>query len=269
MSEDQVSDGTGFFYPEDTILISRNLYLFLKDYAQVIELFFFTMHLAHRADEVMVIASKVLIKSANEDSAKERYQSAIDNPDRMKQKLYEFSRVNSRNLTVNIVDAFLWFISATIQAAMKKRPELVKSGESIKVEDIFDYRNKRELIDYLIDRKVNSLSYGGMSRIEKFIDDAMGVKLFASNEDRELMQIFVEVRNIEVHNRGIVNRVFLSRIVQNNSFDFVEGKRAHLDFDELVRLTGVCVKTAIEIDDRICAKFGIKRKRYSTWKNKA
>ena len=263
MSDEQ--EEKGLFKHKDSVLISKNLYFFLKDYYNVLELFFFTLDLAHRADKAALGASKALISYAKSDDERERYQSTIDNPSRTVKKFSEFGALNSRNLTVNIVEAFLWYISASIQSAMKKRPELVKSGESVKIEDIFEIRSKRDIVNYLIDRKINSLSYGGMSKIEKFISDSMGIALFPTNEDRELMQIFVEVRNIHVHNRSVVNKVFLGRTTQHEKFKFFEGKRAGLDFDELIDLTRVCVQTAIDLDTTICTKFKIKQKRYPTW----
>lgn len=260
---------SGFYFPPQSILTSRALYLFLRDYHKVVDLFFFTVQLAHGADNASLKVSKALIPFATNEEEKQRLQANIENPEKAVKKLNDFSSLNSKNLTVNIVDAFLWFVSTTIQGAMRKRPEMVRSGESVKIEDIFEFSNKRELIDYLIDRKVNSLSYGGMSKVEKFINDSMGVPIFPDEEARALMQIFVEVRNIQVHNRGIVNRVFLGRVPQHPKFQFVEGKRAHMDFDKLVDLTGVCVGSAIDLDTKICKKFGIKRKRYSTWRKNA
>ena len=254
-----------FYLPPPTTLASRSLYLFLSDYYKIIDLFYFTLHLAHNADRAALTASKALISVAKNEEERQRYQDIIDHPERAVKKLNQFGALNSRNLTVTTVDAFLWFISATIQGAMKKRPEMIKSGESVKIEDIFEFSNKRELINYLIDKKVNSLSYGGMSKIEKFISNSMGISMFSDHDARQLMQIFVEVRNIHVHNRGFVNQVFLSRAMQHEKFQFVEGKRAQLDFDELVYLTRVCVQTAIDLDGQICKKFSIKQKRYSTW----
>jgi hypothetical protein len=105
-----------------------------------------------------------------------------------------------------------------------------------------------------------------MAKIEKFIKESMGITMFPDDDTRELMQTFVEVRNIHVHNRGFVNRVFLSRATQHEKFKFVEGRRAHLSFDELVELTRVCAQTAIDLDAKICKKFSIERKRYSTWR---
>ncbi|MGQ3046973.1 MAG: hypothetical protein ACT6Q8_09025 [Niveispirillum sp.] len=266
MSSEATVSNSGFYFPSQSILTSRNLYLFLLDYYSVVDLFYFTLNLAFHADDAALTASKVLIKSAENEEDRKRYQMTIDNPEKAVKKLKDFSSLNSKNLTVTTVDAFLWFISSTIQGAMKKRPEMVKSGESVKIEDIFEFSNKRELINYLIDRKVNSLSYGGMSKIEKFINDSMGITMFRDNNERDLMQILVEVRNIHVHNRGFVNRVFLSRVTEHENFHFVEGERAHLDFDELISLTRVCVQTAIDLDIKICKKFGIERKRYSTWR---
>lgn len=269
MSDIATNTDCTFYFPPQSTLTSRNLYLFLLDYYKVVDSFFFTIQLAHTADDAALTASKALIEFEQNEEKRQRYQNIIDNPERAVKKLNDFGVLNSRNLTVITVDSFLWFVSSAIQRAMKKKPDLVKSGELIKIEEIFEFDNKRELINYLIDRKINALSYGGMSKIEKFISDSMGISLFPDNDARELMQIFVEIRNIHVHNRGFVNRLFLSRATQHEKFDFVEGKRAHLDFDELVGLTRVCVQTAIELDTKICKKFSIERKRYSTWRKNA
>lgn len=266
MSSEATEVNSGFYFPPESILASKTLYLFLLDYHKVIDLFFFTLHLAHHADKVSLTASKALISVGRSEEEIERLKANIETSDRAARKLSEFGSLNSKNLTTNVVDSFLWFISATVQSAMRKRPEMVKTGETVRIEDIFEFSSKRELTEYLIDRKVNSLSYGGMSTVERFISESMGVSIFPNESVRTLMRIFVEVRNIQVHNRGIVNRVFLGRVTQHDKFNFVEGKRAHLGFDELVDLTRVCVQTAIDLDMRTCKKFGIKQKRYSTWR---
>lgn len=258
-------EATGFYFPSYSQLVSKNLYLFLKDYFKVVDLFFFTVKLASHVDKATLAASKALIPIAKDDAEKKRLQNTIENPDRAFNKLLDFSSLNSKNLTVNTVDAFLWFVSSTVQSAMRKRPEMVKSSEQIKVEDIFDFRNKKELVNYLIDRKINSLSYGGLSKIEKYLSETMGVDMFKNQAERELVQIFLEVRNIQVHNRGYVNRVFLSRIVRHDDYGFEEGKRLHLDFDDICKFAKACIEVALALDAEVCLKFSIERKKYSTW----
>ena len=156
---------------------------------------------------------------------------------------------------------------------MKRKPEIIKSGETVKIEEIFNYPSRRELINYLIDRKINSLSYGGLKQIEKFIFEALNIDLFSTEKDRNLLRIFIEVRNIQTHNRGYVNRIFLDRVedlLPSFHFKFKEGKKAHLDFDDLSIISKVCVTTSLDLDARTAEKFGIQRKKISTWlKDKA
>jgi hypothetical protein len=268
LNDEHIEEHTpkNFFFPDHKTIVTRNLYLFLKDYYDVIDLFFFTTSLVTKADESAVAASKALIKMAKTEEEKQRYQRIIDNPDKMGKIFGQYSNLHSKNLCINIVDSFLWFISATIQTSMRKRPEIAKSGEMIKIEDIFEYTSKKELINYIIDRKVNSLSYGGMSKVEKFINDSLGLQLYDDDDSRKMMNIFNEIRNIHVHNRGYANRIFMSRIPTHEEFSFKESERVHLDFDNLVKLSNICVETAMRLDAGSSEKFGIKRKRYSTWK---
>ena len=122
--------GNNFYYPPQHLMTTKNLYLFFQDYQSVIDLFIFTIRLAHGADQAVLAASKALLKVSDDDAKKKYYQDTIDNPGVAVEKLNDFASLNSKNLTVNIVDAFLWYVSATIQSSMKKRPEIVKSRET-------------------------------------------------------------------------------------------------------------------------------------------
>jgi hypothetical protein len=139
----EAKESFGFYFLSQSTLTSRSLYLFLLDYYKVVDLFYFTISLAHNADNAALTASKALILNAKDEEERMRYQYNIDNPERAVKKLNDFGVLNSRNLTVTTVNSFLWFVSATIQGAMKKRPEMVKSGELVKIEDIFEFNNKK------------------------------------------------------------------------------------------------------------------------------
>lgn len=251
------------YFPQPAQLCSYPLYLFLWDYYKVLDLFFFTVHLATRSDEAETVINKALRTIAASEEEKKRYE--VGEVSRNFEKMADFSSLNSKNITNNIVDAFLWYISTMIQESMKKRPELIKSGETIKIEEVFEYKSRRDLVNYLIDRKINSLSYGGMKAIETFIQESLGVDVFHEDEQRTLMKIFIEIRNVNAHNRGRANRLFMKRINKDPRFKFEEGKTTFLDYDKIVLLSDVCVNTALSLDKQISKKFKIKRKRYSTW----
>lgn len=148
---------------------------------------------------------------------------------------------------------------------MKRRPELVKSRTMISAEDIFDFRSRREIINFLIDKKINDLTYGGMSKIEAFVQDSLGVDVFTDQKTRGAMQFFIEVRNIHTHNRSIVNRRFLSRAKVPPGISASEGKRLMLSFDDLLFLANAAISASSGLDGKLAGKFKIERKRLSTW----
>ncbi len=264
---DAQSEAEAFYFPPSSTRCTEPLWLFLSDYKKVIDLFFFLLNLATRADHVAVVAAKALIEGAS-DEDKVHHQKIIDNPNRFTERLNEFSTLNSKNLTLNIVNGFLWYLSTILQEAMKRRPQMVKSKEKIEIETIFEFKNRRELVNFLIDRKINSLSYGSVSDLEDFIRNSLGVELFPNNRAKQLVQVFIEVRNVQIHNRGKVNRVFLKRVKDQGEFTFKEGKSAHLNYEKLVTLSKTCLETAIDLDALIAKKFGVQTRRVSTWRKR-
>lgn len=130
----------------------------------------------------------------------------------MLEQLKKHSSVHSRNLTNGIVNAFQRYFSAIINAAALKRPEMLSSSQTVRVDDVLRFTRHKDLVAFIIDRKINELSYGGLADMEKYFDDRLGVRMFDDNRQRELLCLFVEVRNINVHNGGIVNDLFASRV---------------------------------------------------------
>ncbi|MHC2797417.1 hypothetical protein ACVINZ_006429 [Mesorhizobium jarvisii] len=265
-SKAMLAEGYLIYFPPKSTPCTEALFFFLKDYHQIIDFFFFSTRLASRADDMAETAAKALLDIARSDEERNKYSQAIANSGHTQKKLAEFAEVNSRNLVTSTVDLFLWYLSAIIQESMKRRPNMLKSAnETMTVEEIIDFKSKTELVNYLIDRKVSALSYGGMKQMEKYLLDRLNVETFQDDKDRQLMNIFVELRNIYVHNRGRVNRIFLARAPDHADFKFVLGKRYHVDFENFRRLSATCLKTAERLDQLIAEKFKVQRKRYSTW----
>lgn len=258
-----------FILPPVSTVCSRTLWLYLSDYKSSLDFFQFVVRLATVADTTAVAAAKALMTvGPNSDDKRAELQETIDNPDRAFKKLRSYSGINSKNIAVATADGFLWLISNVTQSAIKRRPELLKSGESIRVEDILEFESKRELINYLVDRKVNALSFGGMKQIEKFVLDYLGIEVFATDRDRAKMRTLIEIRNIYAHNRGVVNHVFLDRVRgldDLTGMSFALGQSVHLDFDTLMSFSEVALQTAISLDQQVSRKFGIRMKRISSW----
>lgn len=257
-----------FFFPKASNSLSEPAFHFVSDYRQAVDYFLFTVQLAHTVDHNVLTATKALIGCETDKSKKKRLRATIDNPYRATGRLAEFSELNSRNITNNIIDSFLWYLSEIIQSAMKKRPEILKSSEIIKVEDIFEFGNRRELLNHLVERKITNLSFGGITKLEEYCEKRLGIVLFQTEDHRNEMRVFIEVRNINAHNRGKASRLFLERVKETKEHNFVLGKKVHFDYDKLLRISRACVETVINVDKQITSKFGIRKKQLSTWNAK-
>ena len=102
--------------------------------------------------------------------------------------------------------------------------------------------------------------------MEKYFDDRLGVRMFPNNRQRELLRLFVEVRNINVHNGGIVNDLFANRVGTVEGFAYTKGKTFHVDMDALVTLSENAMQVAMHIDATVGTKFGLLRKTHRSWK---
>lgn len=102
--------------------------------------------------------------------------------------------------------------------------------------------------------------------MEKYFYDRLGIRMFPDNRQRDLLRLFVEVRNINVHNGGVVNDLFSSRVGFVEGFNYVKDKTFHIDLDALVTLSENAMRVAMHIDATVGAKFGLLRKTHRSWK---
>lgn len=170
-----------------------------------------------------------------------------------------------RNIFVSGMDSFMWYLSHIVQLVMRQYPSILKSSETIKFEEIVDLPDRSALINYIVDKKVTELSFGGLRDILKYLSDRMNIETPVEADGFNAMNALVELRNIAVHNRGYVNRLFLSRVKENPLFEADAGDRVFFDPSALDVMTNVCVPLATQLDRQICSKYRLRRRRWSTW----
>jgi hypothetical protein len=251
--------------PQGNSVCTEACYKFQRQHHEIFDFFFFGMKLAKHSDFVRVTAAEALAKSENPEY-RQSSKDVKEDPEPAFRKFRSFASYQSEIMVTRSVDNFLWYVSTLLQTCMIKRPEILRSKEQIKTEDILKFSKRADLVQFLIDRKVNELSYGGLRRLEEFLDQSLGMPLFSSEDERTLVTIAVELRNIYIHNRGIVNELFLSRLKDREyTFTFIERERFHTDFDLLVNLTNALFDAATTVDLLAMKKFKLHRKRYNTW----
>jgi len=245
--------------PSDTKTCTDAFYRFIVEYDDIIGLFLFTTTNAAKIDEMQAIAAHAL---ADKTERQKKPREAF-NKNEAFGKVRKYSRLLSRDLVISMTNNFQCYLSAILQEVMTKRHEVLRSSERITTEDALQFNRLRDLRSFIADKKINELSYGGLKQIQDFAAERFGIDMFGHHEERALLTIFVELRNIHTHNRGIVNQLFLNRIgAGHKRFSFELGDEYHVDFDDFIILSRNAIAVAQRLDDLLATKFKLKRSNY-------
>lgn len=262
---DAPSPPSDYFYPPVSTVCTFPFSSFLKEYHAHLDYFFFIVGLVSRADLNRVTAAEALLKTARSIDERARYEKILSEKGSVLKELKKHSTVQSQNLTNGTVSAFQRYFSGIIQMAALKIPLILSSKQTVMLEDIVKFSKHTDLIAFLVDRKVNELAYGGLQEMEKYFDERLGVQMFRDERDRSLLRLFVEIRNINVHNGGIVNSTFINRVGKIDGYKYAIGKRFHVDFENLVALSENAMKVAMTIDGVVAEKFRLRQKSHRNW----
>jgi hypothetical protein len=181
----------------------------------------------------------------------------------------ELLQLHYENLCIRSVDNFLSFVAEVIQLAMRKRPAMLRSQETLTVEEVMSFSTFPNLVSHLIDRTLNRLAYKSIEEVERFIRERTNVELFSDENERLLLTVAIEMRNIYSHNRGNVSNVTLKRLSRfDHSLALRRGQRLDATIAELFELVDNLAGIARRLDGALAAKFGIRRMRYATLRDR-
>jgi hypothetical protein len=165
------------------------------------------------------------------------------------------------------VDNFLMFLTELLSLAYRTRPAMllsrlrdVESGrgreqESVPLELVLEHGSLEELVEALVERRVTALAYRSVRDLQTYLDSQLGLTLFDAEADLARAVELVEQRNLITHNRGIINRLFLSRVPNSAAYKF--GSQLVLNTDAVFDGVEFLASIATAIDERAVAKWGI------------
>lgn len=221
------------------------------------------MAVSTKADELRSKSIR-LISKFDPDKYKEELQKLDKNPTPTQDLFEKYGVLQLENVNIRSVDNFLSYLSEIIQGAIRRQPKILMSEETVKVEDILRFSRYSDLVSYLVDKKINELSYSSISDVEKFVRKRTGISMFETDEERTLLIFSIELRNIYTHNRGLVSEITLRKMSGlNHNWNLTKGKWFSTDFEEMSILANNLLVVARRIDHSFSKKFSIKRKRYN------
>ena len=155
---------------------------------------------------------------------------------------------------VRAVDSALAYMTAVLQLVYHQYPGAMKSKEKVDVDYVLQFNSAKDLLHALIERKVHGLAYRNLTDLDEYLSNTLTLSLFASEEQRARAVRLVDVRNLVVHNRGLVNRIFKER---NPKSDDAVGDRISYNYSAALEELSFSVDWIMDLDLRLSEKFKV------------
>lgn len=158
-------------------------------------------------------------------------------------------------LLARAIDNYLRYVVDIIREVLVKQPNLLRSKEqTVPIGEILDHSTKDELIHFLIESKVNSLSYDGFDRIHDWCE-ARGIPLTTSTEtDYRKIVEFISTRNLIAHSRCRVDEKYLRTVASSRR---AIGDLRDISVDDYFDCMGALSESVSLTDAASTAKFGL------------
>jgi len=152
------------------------------------------------------------------------------------------------------IDASLTYITDALRAIYRTKPDALRSSEKVDVNFIMEHSSMDELISAILERRVYELSYKSIDDLSGELSKKLGVGLFLDDQQKEEAVRLVGIRNLLVHNRGIVNEKFKR---DNPKSSEKVGNSVRLEFKENSAAMMFLVNWIADLDVRLIEKFSL------------
>lgn len=232
---------------------------FFIEHARLSHFVGFVSQLAMRSDEVVKIASRALAGLGKDEEPPDfdNSKGAVATLRRQRQLLLQMTLTRG-------VDNYLTYLAELLALLFESKPETMRAklGEAAKRRDaqpefvsldvVLQHKTMDDLLDYLAERRVNELSHRGMLALDAYLSQKLGFPLFNDEASRRRAVRIVEVRNVIVHNRAAVNRLFIGRVSDDS---FTLGQTIEFNVDDVFGDLDALAQSVADIDARAVEKW--------------
>jgi hypothetical protein len=163
--------------------------------------------------------------SENKEEARQTLIEAYDDPENeVSSKLIEFFKSEKADKIFDMlfyerhfsqmaysrsIDNFISYFKDILAEVVIKKPQVLKSKDQERLDFILSFDNIESMLKAISEKKIEELFYKGITDIEKFFNDRLGIEIFKDQETKKAINKLIKQRNLIVHNRGRVTKEFL------------------------------------------------------------
>lgn len=117
---------------------------------------------------------------------------------------------------IYLVALFDAFVSDSLTAVLRARPEMLRSNRKLSYETILAATDRDDLIAHMAEREVGEFAYQSFRAKSSYLRDRFGIEM-PSPEEADLDTVVERLarRNLLVHNNGFVNSAYLDSVRQD------------------------------------------------------
>jgi len=147
----------------------------------------------------------------------------------LKSKFNHIELLNTNTL-ISLMSFAEWFFVQILHFYFEKYPEAASiDSKSLTYEEIKSFNSIKDAQDYLLDNKIEGIIRGSIDSWFKYLRSQfkLSIKHFALYENT-LIEIS-QRRNLLVHNGGIINSIYISKVNENYRTEAYVGKKIIVD----------------------------------------
>lgn len=236
------------------IKITKAFKQFIDKTNHLSEFFSYIIFTAQKIDEMRIHAAKALAQINEEEPKKEDLKKIAT------EKLKKYIKLILELWLCRLVESYENYLSSILKDVFICCPNILKSSETVKIDEILKYDTMEDFIKELTERKVSELSYSSFDDLYDFFDKKLGIKII-DDKGKNLIREAIEIRNISTHNNCIINRRYISKL--NVDEDLI-GKKKDITAQYLGNVIDTLYDNVMDIDSRLIKKFKIKNCKYIT-----
>ena len=124
---------------------------------------------------------------------------------------------------------FDYYINDIIRYHLSSFPNVLLKNDAndnekkkVNLELIYKHNDIEDLRNNIIEDEIYRIGYKSLRNLIKYMKDVLGLKLVITEEDIEKMCEVIEIRNIIIHNGGVVNNNFILKTKGKSSYNLNE-----------------------------------------------
>lgn len=225
---------------------TKSLYRFSNKFLRTVELQTVLIELEtfvlkyHKISQVFSTSQK--LKSSMEKEIKEIDKTLREYKDKMP-LLFEM-------LFTDKVNTFLYYISDVMLEIYHSKPELL-SNKKIDFYKIIKTQNITEVIRDFAEETIINIMHQNFGNIVQVFSNKFKIQICQNKTEEKRISNAIEIRNLLVHNNGIINSKFLKK----TKLQFTRGKKIKITKDYFKEVSDILVGAAFRTDEQTIRNF--------------